>query len=279
MEEIDQLLSKWKGQKSLLGIRTSDVELRIEQLLDILKNERERRDRYQSDMELFRGKLDGVRVATTKDVVRKRAMEDVVIKRDELFDKENELFSQLKILKELYQKIKDYEFEGKSAPQNSYTHFQEIMTNCEYLDELIETKRNYIHNNFETASQEAFLKFFTENGKNLIYDVETLKGVIKRSAVNIDNLKGDLRNQPRKLQTDKDLEDAMRVDKTSKNYQLDDVVLKTTLQGENAMEQSMILRKIRRNIEDYGLDLGMKKSNSALIPRAVVNQRYNSGFI
>lgn len=70
------------------------------------------------------------------------------------------------------------------------------MTNCEYLDELVETKRNYIYNNFETATQDAFLKYFSENDKNQIYDVETQKSVIKKTAVNIDYLKGDLRNHP-----------------------------------------------------------------------------------
>ena len=69
-------------------------------------------------MDLFRNKLEEVKVATTKDIVRKKALEDVVIKRDELFEKENELFSQCRILKTYYLKIKDYEFQGKSAPHD-----------------------------------------------------------------------------------------------------------------------------------------------------------------
>ena len=165
-EEIDLLIKRWKTQKSVLGIRSSEIETRIEQLLEVIAREKERRDRYLSDMELFRSKLEEVKVATTKDLVRKKALEDVVIKRDDLFEKENELFSQCRILKDQYLKIKGYEFEGRSAPGQMYTNFQEIMTNCEYLYELVETKRNYIFNNFETASQDAFLKFFSGNGKN-----------------------------------------------------------------------------------------------------------------
>jgi hypothetical protein len=137
-----------------------------------------------------------------------------------------------------------------------YSAFQEVMTNCEYLDELVETKRNFIFNNFETASQDAFLKFFSENGKNLIYDVETLKNVIKRTAVNIDNLKGDLRDNPRQLISDSEILNRMKIDRSGRYYSLDDVVLKTAVRSENYQDQSTVLRNVRRNIQDYGLDLG-----------------------
>jgi hypothetical protein len=275
LEEIDRHIAKWKSQKSVLGIRSSDIEVRIEQLLALLDKERDRRDRYLEDMDMFRTKLEEVKVATTKDIVKKRALEDVVIKRDELFEKENELFSQCRILKTYYLKIKDQEFQGKSAPPEMYSVFQEVMTNCEYLDELVETKRNYIFNNFETASQDAFLKFFSENGKNLIYDVETLKNVIKRTAVNIDNLKGDLRDNPRQLISDSEILNTMKIDRSGRYYSLDDVVLKTAVRPENYQDQSTVLRNVRRNIQDYGLDLGLRNTNALLVPRVVVEQARN----
>jgi hypothetical protein len=156
-----------------------------------------------------------------------------------------------------------------------YSSFQEVMTNCEYLDELVETKRNFIFNNFETASQDAFLKFFSENGKNLIYDVETLKNVIKRTAVNIDNLKGDLRDNPRQLIGDQEILERMKIDRSGRYYSLDDVVLKTAVRAENYQDQSTVLRNVRRNIQDYGLDVGLRNTNALLVPRVVVEQARN----
>lgn len=66
---MDKLINKWKSQKSLLGIRSSDIETRIEQLQSLLDKERKRRDRYLSDMDLFRGKLEEIKIATTKDII------------------------------------------------------------------------------------------------------------------------------------------------------------------------------------------------------------------
>lgn len=269
LEEIDKLIGKWKSQKSVQGIRSSNIEQRIEQLINLQDNERERRDRYLSDMDMFRGKLNDLKVATTKDVVRKRALEDVVIKRDELFEKENDLIKQCSTQKNLYLKIKDYEFQGKSAPSDLYSNFQEIMTNCEYLDELVETKRNYIYNNFETASQDAFLKFFTENGKKTIYDVDTLKDVIQRTSTKIDKQRGNLRDVPRQFIDDNWINDLTRIKRDDKYHSMDDVVLRTTQKAGNYQEQSTILRNVRKNIESYGQEMGLKNTNSQIVPRNI----------
>ena len=40
-------------------------------------------------------------------------------------------------LKSLYLRIKDFEFEGGSAPKEVYEQFQAKMKSCEYEDELV----------------------------------------------------------------------------------------------------------------------------------------------
>ena len=63
-------------------------------------------------------------------------------------------------LRNLYLRIKDYEFEGGSAPKELYEQFQAKMKSCEYEDELVTIRRNQILNNFETVCHDQFVKYF-----------------------------------------------------------------------------------------------------------------------
>ena len=60
---------------------------------------------------------------TTGDLVKKNVLEELIVERDKVFETENELIGDIARLRELYLIIKDYEFEGKSAPKERYMAF------------------------------------------------------------------------------------------------------------------------------------------------------------
>ena len=65
-----------------------------------------------SDIDMFKKRLDKTYALTTEDVARRKALEDIILQRDALFEKENEYISKINELRELYLRIKDFEFEG-----------------------------------------------------------------------------------------------------------------------------------------------------------------------
>lgn len=59
-------------------------------------------------------------------------------------------------LKELYNRIKDYEFEGKSAPDHMYRDFKNILLESELEEDTLKLRRNQLLNNFETVTNPQF---------------------------------------------------------------------------------------------------------------------------
>ena len=269
MDEISLLVNKWKDQKTKTGIKSSPVEARVESLINELDKQKQRKERYLGDIHMINDRLKNKYSITTGDLVKKNVLEELIVERDKVFESENELIGDIARLRELYLIIKDYEFEGKSAPKERYMAFQELLTNCEYQDELIESKRNHILNNFETATNDHFIKYFSDRGKNVVYDNETLKRIIHNTTERITNLKIDLRNYPKQLIKDEELEDMLSAGARNNRFLNEPLVLRSAQQADNVLDQTRILRNIRKNIENYGVEEGLKEAKAALIPQSV----------
>ena len=173
-------------------------------------------------------------------------------------------------LKKLYLRIKDYEFEGGSAPKQLYEEFTALMKHCEYEDELASLKRNQILNNFETVCNDMFVKYFGQRGKMAVYDPEQLVEIVKKSALRANDLKMSLRDLPKQMITDADIDRIMQDVAKDRNPHREPLVLVSRKQGETVADKSMIVTGIRKNIQQYGLADGLRVSNAALIPESLL---------
>ena len=179
-------------------------------------------------------------------------------------------------LKNIYLRIKDYEFEGGSAPKELYEDFTSRIRQCEYEDELIGVKRNQILNNFETVSSDLFVKYFGQRGRTAVYDVDQLGEIVKKSALRANDLKQSLRDLPKQMITDENIDEWMKqMAKERSKIPNEPLVLVSRKNGENLQDKSMIVTGIRKNIEQYGIKDGLKVSNAALIPQSLLNNTNN----
>ena len=225
-------------------------------------------------METFKKKLDDTKAVSSGNVVRIREIEDLIVQRDALFEKENRLLQAVVELKSLYLRIKDYEFEGGSAPRDLYDDFARRLQTCEYEDEVAALKRNQILNNFETVCNDMFVKYFGQRAKMAVFDQAELEAVVKKSALRANELKMDLRSLPGQMITDQQLDEwaRQRAKDAAANPRLarEPLVLVSNKQGDTLQDKSMIVTGIRKNIEQYGLKDGLKASNAALIPERLL---------
>ena len=160
--DIEELVKLWNDNKRILGVQDSQVEARVRVLFSILDNIDKRRAQYMNDINMFKKQLDKTFAITTTEMMKRKELEDLIIKRDrklpyfnpilELFEKENTLLRSVSELKELYNRIKDYEFEGKSAPDHMYRDFKNTLLESELEEDTIKLRRNQLLNNFETAT-------------------------------------------------------------------------------------------------------------------------------
>jgi len=174
-------------------------------------------------------------------------------------------------------RIKDYEFEGGSAPNELYGEFTQRIKNCEYEDELITLKRNQILNNFETVCNDMFVKYFGQRGKTVVYDVEQLKEMVKKSALKANDLRMSLRDMPRQLITDENIDQWMKEVAKAKpgvNTKLPDepLVLVSNKNADTIQDKSMVVTNIRKNIEMYGIKDGLRVANAALVPKRLLEE-------
>lgn len=163
-----------------------------------------------SDIDMIKKRLDKTYALTTEDVARRKALEDIIIQRDSLFEQENSYISKINELRELYLRIKDFEFEGKSAPADMYYDFKDLLTQSEFAQETIELKRNQILNNFETVTSKGFVRYFSEKGRNVVFSNENLQKIIQRTVVRQNQLKMDIRDAPGQLMDDSHIEEMMK---------------------------------------------------------------------
>lgn len=187
-----------------------------------------------------------------------------------LFEKENALVRSIEELKKLYLRIKDFEFEGGTAAKNLYEEFAALMKHCEYEDELVVLKRNQILNNFETVCNDMFVKYFGQRGKMAVYDPEQLIEIVKKSSMRANDLKMSLRDLPKQIITDQDIDKMMQDVAKDRNPNKEPLVLVSRKQGETIADKSMIITGIRKNILQYGVTDGLKVSNAALIPESLL---------
>lgn len=190
-----------------------------------------------------------------------------------LFEKENKNVLQIEELKSLYLRIKDYEFEGGSAPKEMYDEFLRVIKSCEYEEELISMKRNQLLNNFETVCNDMFVKYFGLRGRANVYDEEQLAQIVKKSALRSNELKMDLRDLPRQMLTDENMEEMLKkVAKEKPSNPILDfrepLALVSNKQGETLQDKSLIVTGIRKNIEQYGMRDGLKVANASLLPKS-----------
>ena len=103
----------------------------------------------------------------------------------------------------------------------------------------------------------------------MVYDNETLKRIIHNTTERITNLKIDLRDYPKQLIKDEELENMLSAGAKNNRFLNEPLVLRSAKQADNVLDQTRILRNIRKNIENYGVEEGLKEANAALIPQSV----------
>lgn len=174
----------------------------------------------------------------------------------------------------VYLRIKDYEFEGGSAPRELYEDYIRRIKHCEYEDELIDLKRNQILNNFETVCNDMFVKYFGQRGKTAVFDVEMLKDIVKKSSLRSNELKMSLRDLPNQFITDNDVNRWMKEIAKEGSRPSEPLVLVSNKHGETLADKSMIVTGIRKNIMQYGVEDGLRVSNAALIPKSILDNTH-----
>ena len=269
-DQIEILVRKWKENKKVLGIKDSSIEQRIQQLLNLLEGAGHRRNVYINDMNMFKQKLDDTKAVSSGNIVRIKEIEDIIIQRDILFEKENKLISNIQEMRRVYMRIKDYEFEGGSAPKELYEDIASRIQSCEYDDELISIKRNQLLNNFETVSNDMFLKYFSQRAKINVYDNKDLEDIVKASALRSNKLKMELRDLPNQLIDERKIDQWMKEAAESNNKKNERLVLVSNKQGDTLQDKSMIVTGIRKNMQQYGVKDGLKISNASLIPESIL---------
>lgn len=80
--DVEQLVSLWNQNKKILGVKDSEVEARVKILFDILGKIDRRRADYMNDISMFKKQLDKTFATTTTEVVKRKELEDLIIKRD-----------------------------------------------------------------------------------------------------------------------------------------------------------------------------------------------------
>lgn len=231
-------------------------------------------------MEAFKKRLDDTKAVSTSNVIRIRELEDLIIQRDGslvthavLFEKQNKLNLEITELKKIYLRIKDYEFEGGSAPRELYLDYADKLKKCEYEDELIFVKRNQLLNTFETLNNDAFLKYFGAKGKLAVYDVEQLKEIVQKSANRANDLKTKLRDRTnQELTKDKTDQLTREIERQIARPTLpqEPLVLVSRKNAETLEDKTMIMTDISKNIKKYGLRDGLRVSNAALLPESLL---------
>ena len=156
-----------------------------------------------------------------------------------------------------------------------YRDFKNQIQHCEFEDENIILRRNQILNNFETVTQQGFIKYFGQRGKNLIYDNDLLKKIIKESAIKANDLKIEIRDLPRNLIDEKDTNNILKQKARFNRAAVpnEPLALKSRKNVQNVQDISYILSSVRKNIEMYGLKNGLKKADSAFVPVRVIEDQ------
>lgn len=171
-------------------------------------------------------------------------------------------------MKKLYLRIKDYEFEGGSAPKELYEDYVRRIKHCEYEDELIDLRRNQILNNFETVCNDMFVKYFGQRGKTAVYDPDRLIDIVKKSALRSNDLKMSLRDLPNQFITDQDIDNMLK-QVAKEQRPAEPMVLISRKNAETIADKSLVMSNLRKNILQYGVEDGLKVSNAALLPQSL----------
>lgn len=155
-----------------------------------------------------------------------------------------------------------------------YRDFKSLLLESELAEDTLQLRRNQLLNNFETASNPQFVKYFSEKNGAKAYTNDYLKQVIKKSAIRINNLKINIRDLPKKLIKDEDLKNLMADDDLVRTATIpnEPLVLRTRKNPQSLEDQSIILSSLRKNIDMYGLRDGLKKTDTALIPTRILEQ-------
>jgi hypothetical protein len=158
-----------------------------------------------------------------------------------------------------------------------YRDFKNILLESELEEDTLKLRRNQLLNNFETASNPQFVKYFSEKHGSKAYTNDYLKKVIKKSAIRINNLKINIRDLPKQLIMDEDLKNLMADDDLIRKATIpnEPLVLRTRKNPTSLEDQSIILSSLRKNIDMYGLRDGLKKTDTALIPQRILEQGMN----
>ena len=80
--DIEHLVTMWNENKRTLGVKDSEAESRVKVLFDMLENIERKRAEYLNDIAMFKKQLDKTYPTTTTELVKKKALEDLIIKRD-----------------------------------------------------------------------------------------------------------------------------------------------------------------------------------------------------
>jgi len=82
MKDVEKLVQLWKDNKRVIGVRDSEVETRLAPLFYELDNSNKRRNTYMADIQMIKKKLDVTYALTTEDMVRRKALEEILLQRD-----------------------------------------------------------------------------------------------------------------------------------------------------------------------------------------------------